>query len=51
MHRGRALREEQLVCELAARGERDLRALERAANILRDLEAADRAASTGGPRA
>lgn len=41
MHRGRALREEQLVRELAGRGERDLRALERAAAILRELEAAD----------
>ncbi len=39
MHRGGALREERLVRELAGRGERELRALERAAAILRELEA------------
>jgi DNA-binding MarR family transcriptional regulator len=41
MLRGRAMREERLVRELAGRGERDLRALERAAAVLRELEAAD----------
>ncbi len=41
MHRGRALREQRLVRELAGRDERDLRALERATAILRELESSE----------
>jgi DNA-binding MarR family transcriptional regulator len=48
MLRGRAMREQRLVRELADRGERDLRALERAAAILRELEATDGADAGAG---